>query len=109
MKRTDDLPNVALVTNPRSDSPPPPTRTKRQKAPSSTDESRPAIRFVAAPAPAFELSSTELPSREQIRERAYFIYLARNGAAGDAQADWLRAEQELISERARASSRRTAR
>lgn len=32
---------------------------------------------------------------EQIRERAYFIYLERNGGPGDPIADWHQAEREL--------------
>ena len=35
------------------------------------------------------------PSQEEIRARAYEIYLRRNGAPGDAQADWSQAEYEL--------------
>jgi len=31
----------------------------------------------------------------QIRERAYYIYLERHGAAGDPVTDWYRAEREL--------------
>ncbi|MBU0616184.1 MAG: DUF2934 domain-containing protein [Planctomycetes bacterium] len=31
----------------------------------------------------------------QIRERAYYIYLERGGAAGDPVADWFQAEREL--------------
>jgi hypothetical protein len=34
-------------------------------------------------------------SHEEIRRRAYEIYLERDGRAGDALADWLRAEREL--------------
>jgi hypothetical protein len=30
-----------------------------------------------------------------IRERAYYIYLERNGGPGDALGDWFRAEYEL--------------
>jgi hypothetical protein len=33
----------------------------------------------------------------QIRERAYYIYLERGGAAGDPVADWFQAERELKS------------
>lgn len=33
----------------------------------------------------------------QIAERAYQIYLERNGADGDPVSDWLQAEQELRS------------
>lgn len=40
----------------------------------------------------------EIPPNK-IRERAYEIYRARRGAAGDSQADWLRAERELKAER----------
>lgn len=32
---------------------------------------------------------------EQIRERAYEIYLARGGQEGDEVSDWLAAEREL--------------
>jgi hypothetical protein len=34
-------------------------------------------------------------SPERIRERAYEMFRARNGAPGDAGADWLAAEREL--------------
>jgi hypothetical protein len=35
------------------------------------------------------------PSSEEIARRAYEIYLARGGAAGHEQEDWLQAEKEL--------------
>lgn len=41
------------------------------------------------------------PTHEQIRERAYAIYLARGGAASDPQADWTQAERELRAELAK--------
>jgi hypothetical protein len=34
-------------------------------------------------------------TEDQIRERAYYLYLQRNGHPGDPLADWLRAEHEL--------------
>ncbi|MCP4594295.1 MAG: DUF2934 domain-containing protein [bacterium] len=34
---------------------------------------------------------------EQIRQRAYELYLARGACLGDPMGDWLRAEQELRS------------
>ena len=34
-------------------------------------------------------------TEDQIRERAYYIYLERGGAAGDPFADWFQAEHEL--------------
>lgn len=43
------------------------------------------------------------PTKKQIRERAYQIYVARGGNAGDAVHDWCRAERELWEE-ARASA-----
>ncbi|MFN0138084.1 MAG: DUF2934 domain-containing protein [Phycisphaerae bacterium] len=38
------------------------------------------------------------PTHEQIRERAYAIYLSRGGAASDPGADWAQAEHELRAE-----------
>ena len=35
------------------------------------------------------------PTEEGIRQRAHEIYLSRNGAPGNADADWLQAENEL--------------
>jgi hypothetical protein len=34
-------------------------------------------------------------TEQDIRARAYEIYLSRNGSEGDAYNDWLQAEQEL--------------
>jgi hypothetical protein len=42
--------------------------------------------------------AAEEPSEQKIRERAYQIYISRNGAAGDALSDWLEAEAQLRSE-----------
>lgn len=39
------------------------------------------------------------PTVDQIRERAYLIYLNRAGRPGDPESDWLQAERELILER----------
>jgi hypothetical protein len=35
------------------------------------------------------------PNQEDIRRRAYDLYLARGAGEGDAVDDWLKAEQEL--------------
>ena len=43
------------------------------------------------------------PTKQQIRDRAYFIYLARNGGPGDAAADWSQAERDLREEFRRAA------
>jgi Protein of unknown function (DUF2934) len=39
--------------------------------------------------------AAEEPSEQRIRERAYQIYLARNGGPGDALSDWLEAEEQM--------------
>jgi hypothetical protein len=39
------------------------------------------------------------PSDDEVRVRAYGKYCARNGAPGDAVADWLEAERDLVGER----------
>jgi Protein of unknown function (DUF2934) len=38
------------------------------------------------------------PTEDEIRERAYQIYNARNGGPGDEVNDWLKAEAELKAE-----------
>lgn len=42
-----------------------------------------------------EAANKHQPTEEQIRERAYEIYLARNGKPGSDLEDWLQAEREL--------------
>ena len=42
-----------------------------------------------------DTSANHAPSHEEIKRRAYEIYLERNGLPGDALDDWLRAEREL--------------
>ena len=37
----------------------------------------------------------DAPTEAEIRQRAYEIYLGRNGAPGSADVDWLQAESEL--------------
>lgn len=36
------------------------------------------------------------PTEDEIRKRAHEIYLARNGAPGSCEGDWLQAERELM-------------
>jgi hypothetical protein len=38
------------------------------------------------------------PTRREISDRAYFIYLARGGVNGDPVSDWIQAERELREE-----------
>jgi hypothetical protein len=45
------------------------------------------------------------PTQEEIALRAYHIYLERNGAPGNPQEDWIRAEREL-KEQPKKSSRK---
>ena len=45
--------------------------------------------------PAEDTSAIDVPSDEEIRRRAYEIYLERNGLPGDELDDWHRAEREL--------------
>jgi hypothetical protein len=52
---------------------------------------RPRTRTV----PAQNIAAAQAPTDEQIRMRAYEIYVSRGGAPGNATADWLQAEQEL--------------
>ena len=66
--------------------------TKRAPAPSATPK-----RDRRAPA---RQQPLERVSDEQIRLRAYLLYLQRNAAPGDPVADWLRAEHELVAETA---------
>jgi hypothetical protein len=42
-----------------------------------------------------ETLANHAPSHEEIRRRAYEIYLERDGLPGDELDDWLRAEREL--------------
>jgi hypothetical protein len=51
----------------------------------------------ASPIPphAEDTSANHAPSQEEIRRRAYEIYLERNGLPGDEVDDWHRAEREL--------------
>ena len=42
-----------------------------------------------------DTSANHMPSREEIRLRAYEIYLERGGLPGNELDDWLQAEREL--------------
>jgi hypothetical protein len=42
-----------------------------------------------------ERKGADEPLEQQIRERAYQIYVSRNGGPGDALSDWLEAEAQL--------------
>ncbi len=54
---------------------------------------------------ACEQPSSSEPARGEIERRAYQIYLARNGAPGSAELDWLQAECELRAQEAASAQR----
>ena len=86
---------------------------KRAKAPTtttatSTPKTAPRAVKTAAPRTARRPKTAAGPSYEAIAARAYEIYLGRNGAPGDPNADWLQAEQELAATGAPKSRRRTS-
>lgn len=56
-----------------------------------TAEAKPSRRSPAKAAPI-------MPTHDQIRERAFSIFLKRNGGPGDPHSDWLEAERQLIAE-----------
>lgn len=49
----------------------------------------------STPAPTTAISNP-VPSRDQIRERAYQLYESRGRADGQAQQDWLTAEEQIL-------------
>jgi len=53
------------------------------------------------------LSTKKLSPEQKIAQRAYEIYLERNGAPGNPLEDWVRAERELF-QKARKSTKKTA-
>jgi hypothetical protein len=52
-------------------------------------------------------SAKKLSPEQKIAQRAYEIYLARNGAPGNPLEDWVRAERELL-EKSRKTTKKTA-
>jgi hypothetical protein len=52
-------------------------------------------------------SAKQLSPQQKIAQRAYEIYLERNGAPGNPVEDWVRAEREVL-EKSRKSTRKTA-
>jgi hypothetical protein len=53
------------------------------------------VRTRARSKPVREVPRVAGPTEEQIRQRAYQIYLARDGAPGNPEWDWQQAELEL--------------
>jgi hypothetical protein len=69
-------------------------RTAKSKAKSAATNA-PVAETVATP-PVTNGNGTAAPSAEMIRLRAYELFLARNGTAGDELSDWLMAEREIM-------------
>lgn len=64
-------------------------------------------RVIQKSMPAADVTAGLEPTLQEVQERAYQIYLARNGAPGDSTSDWLQAERELRDPRtARTTSRK---
>ena len=49
-----------------------------------------------APAPAMKSAVETLPLEEQIRQRAYELYILRGNQSGSEFDDWLQAEEEIL-------------
>ncbi len=65
-------------------------KAKKQKQPSTKTRS---VRTKPQRKPEVAPQTSDLEGR--IQERAYHIFLNRNGAPGEALGDWLQAEREL--------------
>jgi hypothetical protein len=74
----------------------PTTPRSSRKTPSTVAKATPTEKKVTAPRArrATPKKKAKAPSAEDVRLRAYEIYLRRNGH-GDEISDWLQAEQEL--------------
>ena len=79
-------------------------RTRRTTKPESVTVTPPPVSaspVLATQQPVFSgpsLLAGPEPTRQQIRERAYLLFLGRNGVPGDPVADWLTAEKQLRTE-----------
>lgn len=69
-------------------------RTGKSKAKAAT--SRVAATPKVATTAATNGNGRPAPDAEMIRLRAYEVFMAREGAAGDELSDWLTAERELM-------------
>ena len=69
---------------------------KPARARSAARTRRGTTRESSSPATESRANVSAMPYAEAlIRERAYYIYVERGGAAGDPVADWFQAEREL--------------
>jgi hypothetical protein len=66
------------------------------RVPAARDPVQPGV--TARATPLLDVFGRREPNKREIRERAYYIYLARGGVNGDPVSDWLQAERELRAE-----------
>ena len=69
-------------------------KTVRAEASAPKKVTAPAT--TAAKASSSVATTRPAPTRDQIAQRSYELYLARGGANGSAEQDWLQAETELL-------------
>lgn len=94
--------NKSVAKNPKTTKV---TKTTRTGGPKPT--ARKPARVIQKSMPAADVTAGLEPTFQEVQERAYLIYLARDGAPGDSTSDWLQAERELRDlHTARATSRR---
>lgn len=70
-----------------------PTTTSSTPAPTRTRGNGSAASATAVAGPA--VTGRREPTADEIRRRAYEIYLERRGVGGSPESDWLQAEREL--------------
>ena len=73
------------------------TAARRSAAPRKAGEGQRRTKRTGASTSAKSVAARRagLYSEAQVRERAYYVYLKRQGGSGDAVSDWLQAEREL--------------
>ena len=88
-----------MAKEPRAtDSTTPKKRTRKPATEVQTDTKVvKAAKAAVSPAPGLEVSPKPV-LEEQIRARAYELYLQRNGHGGSPEQDWFRAAEELTSQ-----------
>jgi hypothetical protein len=89
--RSDDDDPTTAVPPPQPAKPDRRRRSKREPGATSAQETAPAR---SDSMDSMDSMASE-PSEEDIRHRAYQLYLERGGGHGTAFHDWLRAEQQL--------------
>ncbi len=69
---------------------------RKTSASSTTNRKKKNTASVPAPMEEVNASAQAASLEEEIRRRAYQIYLERNGSPGDENQDWLTAEREVL-------------